>query len=88
MTNIEMDVAHSTIRMNKAVADHLQEIDWEKRRYEIAKEVLPCCTKEADNFCRYRHSYNDKPVIKMAAEMAIQLADALIEELKKPQTQK
>lgn len=88
MTNIELDVARSTIRMNKAVADHLQDIDWEQRRYEIAKEVLPFCTKEADNFCKYRHSYNDKPVKKIAAETAVQLADALIEELKKPQTQK
>lgn len=39
MTNIEMDVARSTVRMNKAVADHLQEIDWEQRRYEIAKNL-------------------------------------------------
>ncbi len=38
MTNIERDVARSTIRMNKAVASHLEEIDWEQRRYEIAKE--------------------------------------------------
>lgn len=68
MTNIETDVARSTIRMNKAVADHLQEIDWEQRRYEIAKEVLPYCTKETDLARKNGHTFNDYPVKKIAAQ--------------------
>lgn len=77
MTNIEIDVARSTIRMNNAVTDHLQEIDWEQRRYEIAKEILPYCVEKS-------HSI----LAKVCASSAVAFADALIEELKKPQTQK
>ena len=72
MTNIEMDVARSTIRMNKAVADRLQEIDWEQRRYEIAKDyAVGLMTSEwfdgeAEDAC----------------SAGVRLADKLIEELK------
>ena len=77
MTNIEMDVARSTIRMNKAVADHLQDIDWEQRRYEIAK----------DAFIMYGRLYPDATPNACAFD-AVNAADALIEELKRTQTQK
>ena len=78
MTNIELDVARSTIRMNKAVADHLQEIDWEQRRYEIAKDYT-VGLMIAEWF---------EGEIEDACYAGVKLADKLIEELKKPQTQK
>ena len=72
MTNIEMDVARSTIRMNKAVADRLQEIDWEQRRYEIAKDyAVGLMTAE----------WFDGEV-EDACYGGVRLADTLIEELK------
>lgn len=77
MTNMEMDVARSTIRTNKAIADHLQEIDWEQRRYEIAK----------DAFIMFIRLDPDVTTHSCALD-AVYAADALIEELKKPQTQK
>ena len=48
-----------------------KEIDWEKRRYEIAKDV----------FCIQEAQYLDSN--RKMAEVAVRAADALIEELKK-----
>lgn len=71
MTNIEHDVARSTIRMNKAVADHLQEIDWEQRRYEIAKDAFIMLVR-----------LNPDVTTDACAFDAVNAADSLIEELK------
>lgn len=49
----------------------MKEIDWEQRRYEIAKDVL----------CSYVLKYDDGN--KFMAHCALDCADALIEELKK-----
>lgn len=49
-------------------------IDWEQRRYEIAKEALPLIT--GDTVIDYLD------VVEVAKE-AVRLSDALIEELKK-----
>ena len=51
--------------------NNVKEIDWEQRRYEIAKSVLPTLIPSHD------WSYEQMPV------MAIKFADTLIEELKK-----
>lgn len=75
---MEMDVARSTIRTNKAIADHLQEIDWEQRRYEIAKDyAIGLMTSEW---------FEEET--EVACNCGVRFADKLIEELKKPQTQK
>ena len=50
-----------------------KEIDWEQRRYEIAKEIYPTIYKEAYD------TYN----IEEIASFAVRHADTLIEELKK-----
>lgn len=49
----------------------MKEIDWEQRRYEIAKDVL----------CSYVQRYDNGN--RMMAQNAVDCADALIEELKK-----
>lgn len=55
-------------------------IDWEQRRYEIAKEIFTRCLSSSDGemraFCA-RH-------LEMHANDCVREADALIEELKKP----
>lgn len=88
MTNIEMDVARSTVRMNKAIADHLQEIDWEQRRYEIAKACMPKCLENATTVLMKGGALPFNAPAETVAKNAIKYADALIEELKKPQAQK
>lgn len=88
MTNIEMDVARSTIRMNKAVADHLQDIDWEQRRYEIAKNIMPKCLENATTVLMKGGALPFNTLAETVAKNAIMYADALIEELKRTQTQK
>lgn len=57
-----------------------KEIDWEQRRYELAKEVLPRLIdriKPGPSAAAVKFSCSD------AAKTAIDYADALIEELKK-----
>ncbi len=58
-------------------------IDWEQRRYEIAKEMLPITYQESRNIL-LRGGDVDTPDI---IESAVKFADMLIAELKKGGTQ-
>lgn len=71
MTQIEMDVARSTIRANREIADHLSNVGWEQRRYELAKAAISGVAATD-----LKESY--------IATMAVRYADAVIAELKKP----
>ena len=53
-------------------------IDWEQRRYEIAKEMLPVIYSD-DN----PQECEDYLTLQQAANEAVRYADALIKELKK-----
>ncbi len=53
-------------------------INWEQRRYEIAKEMLPSCIAEYSSMDDFR--------IEKGAEYAVMCANALIHELKKKGT--
>ena len=72
MTQIEMDVARSTIRKNKAVVKHYEEFDWEQRRYEIAKDAL--CAMISNKACT--------PTADVVVHLALVYANTLIERLK------
>lgn len=50
-------------------------VDWESRRYEIAKAMLPSCVCEFSSMDNFR--------LEKGAEYAVQCADALIAELQK-----
>lgn len=73
MTQIEMQAMESIEgiyrEMKKANA-----INWEQRRYEIAKEVLP----EVMSQC---HEWDKTITIQKMCGCAVEIADALIEEL-------
>ena len=90
MTNIELEVAHSTNRKNRAVAEYFESqnektdsIDWEQRRYEIAKEMMPQIFNELDPEYMLVEGAKGKSPMEVTAESAVRYADALIEELKK-----
>lgn len=72
MTNIELDEKRSSIKANNAITSKLTTIDWEQRRYEIAKDVLAAVLNAKSYY----------PQEKEAAELAVIYADALIKELK------
>lgn len=67
MTVIEQDTMHSIQSACRKYTNSKKEIDWEQRRYEIAKDVL-CCMVSVG-------------IIRV--KDAIVYADKLIEELKK-----
>ena len=87
MTQIEIDMARSTIRKNKAVMDSLERTDWEQRRYEIAKEIFPYCASTMRDILMNGHGIGDrdkgKTLPEEAAISAADFAEALITELKK-----
>lgn len=62
------------------------EIDWERRRYEIAKAIFPFASQlTTDTFRSGRKVEGSagKTVMQVCAETTLYYADALIEELKK-----
>ena len=70
LTKIEMQYMEAVIAMNRRMRDH--EVDWEQRRYEIAKDIYPIAC----------HVMNPSESKDAAAKAAVELADLLIEELK------
>lgn len=69
MTNIELEVlsmAKTALRKYNA-----GEIDWEQRRYEIAKDVLAAYATTQDGI-----------VVEIDVPSAVRIADDLIKELK------
>ena len=70
LTKIEMQYMEAVIAMNRRMRDH--EVDWEQRRYEIAKDIYPIAC----------HDMNPSESKDAPAKAAVELADLLIEELK------
>ena len=62
-------------------------IDWEQRRYEIARTILPYCAETTRTILMSGHGigtqYAGMSVPEAVSEQATQFADALIERLKK-----
>lgn len=72
MTKIEMQTMDAVIGIHREMRK-MNEPDWEKRRYEIAKSVLP----------KFRDGSNVWLSAEESAKCAVRYADALIAELKK-----
>lgn len=66
-----MQYMEAVIAMNRRMRDH--EVDWEQRRYEIAKDIYPIVF----------HDMNPSEPKDAPAKAAVELADLLIAELKK-----
>ena len=68
--------------------DNFETIDWEQRRYELAKSAMQGILsdkEEVDIACAYaEYEENERHTMpKAVAKYAVSCADALIEELKK-----
>lgn len=67
--------------------DNFPKIDWEQRRYEIAREILPYAAETCRSILMSGHSLGDdakgKTFTEYCASSAVSFADALIEELRK-----
>lgn len=75
MTEIELKFYHLACSFfAKNAKDESKEIDWEQRRYEIAKSALEgCLSGRSCGSTQY----------SFLANRCVKIADALIEELKK-----
>lgn len=74
MTNLEQTFLESATRYFRE--SQSKEIDWEQRRYEIAKDVLIAWHSNPNRICKTFSPEN-------CAKEAVEVADVLIEELKK-----
>lgn len=72
LTRIEIDYMKAVENINRKMKDH-REIDWEQRRYEIARDAM-CAIITAPSL------YWDS--LEYLAKSAVETADALINELK------
>ena len=77
-TNIDLYYAY------KARKKKYNNIDWEQRRYEIAKEILPNCVDFYDDVVRLM---DINKIIDDSTKLAIKYADALIKKLKGKEVQ-
>lgn len=64
----------------EAESIYCKDIDWEQRRYEISKEILPYTYVSDSSVVGYNGESINSP--KNRARYAVQMADALIEVLK------
>ena len=78
IARIEMDYMNSVCSMNRKMRDQ-REIDWEQRRYEIAKDIFTGLLAHGDGDVRSFSHGN----LQMTAADCVREANALIEELKK-----
>lgn len=78
MTQIEQQTMNAIQSINRKMKDATI-IDWEQRRYEIAKEIFTRCLSSSDGEMR-AFSANH---LEMHAEDCVREADALIDVLKK-----
>lgn len=79
MTNIDI-LTHQAVQSIDCKMRDQHEIDWEQRRYEIAKECLPTVYQTALEIAK-KTGVIEKP--KDIVAVAVDLADLLIENLKK-----
>ena len=74
LTKIEMQYMEAVIGIHKEMRKaNERSIDWEQRRYEIAKDIYPIVC----------HDMNPSADKVEPAKASVELADLLIEELKK-----
>lgn len=78
MTKIEMQTMDAVIGIHREMKK-ANEIDWEQRRYEIAKGMMPVAYQESRNILLRGGEVGNNDI----AQAAVEFADMLIAELQK-----
>lgn len=78
MTVIEKQMMDAVISLNRKTKD-ANKIDWEQRRYEIAKEIFTRCLSSADGDMRAFCARN----LEMTANDCVREAEVLVKALAK-----
>lgn len=85
MTRIEQMTMDAIQSIDRKMKDQ-HDIDWEQRRYEIAKEMMPYCARvliDVLNSGGKNEEWVGKTANQVVAEASVSYADALIAEFKK-----
>lgn len=78
MAKIEMQAMDAVIGIHREMKK-ANKVDWEQRRYEIAKEMMPVAYQESRNILLRGGTVEIGDIVKASVEFA----DLLIAELKK-----
>lgn len=85
MTVCEQKTMNAIISISHKMKDS-RKIDWEQRRYEIAKEILPKSVEYACELLErgelFPDKYGDMFLSEVAADVSVAYADALIRKLR------
>ena len=81
MTKMEMQYMDAVIQMNRRQRNN--EVDWEQRRYEVAKDALCAILGNPKLTTGIKEGKSENGEDEAYARMAADLADTLIAELKK-----
>lgn len=83
MTNIEIQTMNAVQSMNRKMRDQ-RETDWEQRRYEIAREILPYCCETSKEMLLsgVKLEIEGNTFAEKVATQAVMFADALVDKLK------
>ena len=86
MTQIEIQTMNAVQSVNRKMRNQ-NETDWEQRRYEIAKGILPYCAETTRELLMrgipLGDEYKDLNMPQAVAKHSVMFADALIQELRK-----
>lgn len=83
---IEKEYMETVIRMGKRL--HRHEIDWEQRRYEIAKDCLAAIMNNPDITAGMACEPEPREGVPVTiAKLSVTFAEALVAELQKPKTE-
>ena len=88
MTIIEQRTMDAIQSINRKMRDQ-NEVDWEQRRYEIARTILPYCAETTRELLMRGVSLGDEnkglSMPEVVAKHSVSFADSLINELRKKQ---
>lgn len=84
MTVLEQRTMESVCSINRKMRDQ-HDIDWEQRRYEIARDILPYCCETSKEILLAGGKLDGegKTMAEKVAHQSVMFADALIERLKR-----
>ena len=77
-----MQAYNAQIRACNAIAKDYERIDWEQRRYEIAKVTMPQALAIIVETLSHGGHLTEGSIAKQAAMMSVDYAEALIAKLK------
>lgn len=79
------EVERAIVQMKNILVKKVDRVDWERRRYEVARDIFPFACELTTGILRMGQEVEGsagKTVMQVCADTAVNYADALIERLR------